>query len=784
MRSRRFLVFLIGLCLFSALGGSVAYYFSVRNLVQQENHFHAETKAEIFVDEIQSIVDGVSKAADLVAEMPELALYLEQRTEAALVRAHLLLDLFSDNFDEAVCFLLDEHGVAVASSSRWNKVSILGQEHSSWPYFQESIAGRPFAFFSGGEGTDQRSLYVSRPVTGSGRILGVAVVKYPVRIVEERLIPQTGVITLVSPEGIVFAASQKSWLNKRLVVSADATLDAPSSSEVPLAEVIVRQLPGGNTPLVTAVGEYCPKAVVREMKGFVGWQLVYLHDQHGLNRKIVAGFFRPTGYALIGMVVLVLLGTYVLYRRAGGEIREREAAERKAVQSHAVLNQIFNVAVDGIRIIDKNFTIVKTNRTFAAMVGKTLAEITGRKCYEVFPSPDCNTPGCPKTRIMVQGEKRVAQEVRKQNAAGENITCQSVAVPFRDVKGNVVGVLETLRDISDQAETERQLEKAFEEAHKLAEDVVAGHEQILTQKAELEQAYQKLQESQAHLLQREKMASIGQLAAGVAHEINNPMGFISSNLNTMNKYVERLTEFIAAQEKLLTSCNDEAGLSELGEKRKKLKLDYISKDIRDLIAESLDGAERVRKIVQGLKSFSRIDQAEVQAASLNECLDATINIVWNELKYKAEVKKEYGELPLIVCNPLQLNQVFMNLLVNAAQAIEKQGTITIRTWADEKWVQVAVSDTGCGIPPDKVSRVFEPFYTSKDVGKGTGLGLSIAYDIVVKKHHGAIDVKSEEGKGTTFTVRIPVVVDADGAGQDAAPVAEPAGNLDKDADIF
>ncbi len=272
---------------------------------------------------------------------------------------------------------------------------------------------------------------------------------------------------------------------------------------------------------------------------------------------------------------------------------------------------------------------------------------------------------------------------------------------------------------------------------------------------DLEQAYHELQEAQAHLVQQEKMASIGQLAAGVAHEINNPTGFIMSNLGSLRKYVDRLTQFIAEQDRAIGEL-PEIRIGEIAKQRKALKVDIITDDLRSLISESLEGAERIKKIVQDLKGFSRLDEAEQKLADINAGLESTINIVWNELKYKAEVKKDYGDLPQTQCNPGQLNQVFMNLLVNAAHAIENRGEIAIRTWADDGAINVSISDTGCGIPEDNIKRIFEPFFTTKEVGKGTGLGLSIAYDIV-KKHNGSIDVKSAIGKGTTFTITMPVV---------------------------
>ncbi len=272
---------------------------------------------------------------------------------------------------------------------------------------------------------------------------------------------------------------------------------------------------------------------------------------------------------------------------------------------------------------------------------------------------------------------------------------------------------------------------------------------------ELEKAYGELKEAQLQIFQQEKMASIGQLAAGVAHEINNPMGFISSNLSTLNKYIDRMAEFIAAIDQSLAAYAGSMDTEKLNGVRKRLKIDYIMEDARQLIAESQDGAGRVRRIVQDLKSFSRVDQAECALINLNDALETTINIAWNEIKYVATLDRQFGDIPSIRCFPQQLNQVFLNLLVNAAHAIgENQGTITVRTWSEAGNVFVSVADTGCGISNEIRQRIFEPFFTTKEVGKGTGLGLSISYDIV-RKHDGEITVESEVGRGSTFVVRLP-----------------------------
>ncbi|MBU0752678.1 MAG: PAS domain-containing protein [Gammaproteobacteria bacterium] len=276
------------------------------------------------------------------------------------------------------------------------------------------------------------------------------------------------------------------------------------------------------------------------------------------------------------------------------------------------------------------------------------------------------------------------------------------------------------------------------------------------EKADQAALIKRLEEAHNQLLQSEKMASIGQLAAGVAHEINNPIGFVSANLGSLGKYVEQLFAVLAAYEAVRVQLPaDSQAVADVAAAEKEADLAYLKEDIPALLKESLDGITRVRRIVQDLKDFSHVDSGEWQWADLHQGLDSTLNVVNNEIKYKAEVVKEYGDLPRVECLGSQINQVFMNLLVNAAHAIQERGVITVRTGSagEEVWVEVA--DTGSGIPPDNLKRIFDPFFTTKPIGKGTGLGLSLSYGIV-QKHHGRIEVSSELGKGTTFRVTLPV----------------------------
>lgn len=279
--------------------------------------------------------------------------------------------------------------------------------------------------------------------------------------------------------------------------------------------------------------------------------------------------------------------------------------------------------------------------------------------------------------------------------------------------------------------------------------------QVMSQ-LELRRKISEVQEAQAQLLQAEKMASIGQLAAGVAHEINNPVGFVRSNMNTLAKYSMTLFDVIDRCEALIR--HGEPGPQALAEFQAvvtRADLSYLKTDLPDLIASSLDGLNRVKDIVGALQDFSHVGEVDWQRADLHAGIDSTLKIASSTICKTAVVVRRYGDLPLVNCLVSQVNQVLMNLLVNAAQAITSNGTITITTSCDEKEVRIAIADTGSGILPEHLPFIFDPFYTTKPVGFGTGLGLSISYKIV-KNHNGRIDVQSAPGSGTTFTVCLPL----------------------------
>lgn len=263
-----------------------------------------------------------------------------------------------------------------------------------------------------------------------------------------------------------------------------------------------------------------------------------------------------------------------------------------------------------------------------------------------------------------------------------------------------------------------------------------------------------LKQAQGQLLQSEKLASIGLLAAGVAHEINNPIGFVSSNFGALKEYVDDLLTLVGAYES--AESDAPASFTAVSRIKAEIGLDFLKADVASLLTESYDGLDRVKKIVRSLMDFSRVDSVEHwQSCDLHQGIESTLHVVGSELRPRCEIAKAYGNLPLVTGLPSQLNQVFMNLLLNAAQAIESQGVVTIRSGGkgDEVWIEFA--DTGCGIVPTNLPHIFDPFFTTRPIGKGAGLGLSVAYGIV-DSHHGRIEVSSEVGKGSVFRVWLPI----------------------------
>ena len=441
------------------------------------------------------------------------------------------------------------------------------------------------------------------------------------------------------------------------------------------------------------------------------------------------------------------------------------------------LRMLSNTVASGV-ILHRGGKLIYANPAMERLTGFTCEELLAMEFWEIAhpDSPDS------REQLRARGEARLRGEAVAGHLEYHINTKSGVVVWIENSAAmteyqGAPAVLATYVDITERKHAEEALQNTHNNLEQLVlqrtaqlaqanlnlkEDMQRREQaeaKLLRRNAELADLNARLGEAQGQLLQSEKMASIGQLAAGVAHEINNPIGYVQTNMGSLESYLGdlfRILDAYAGADEALPA--DLQACVEVQRLKAELDLDFLREDIPKLMAESRDGITRVSKIVQDLKDFSHVDSnQEWKWADLHQGLDSTLNVASNEIKYKADVVKEYGTLPQVECLPSELNQVFLNLLVNAAHAIAdgERGTITLRSGCDDKQVWVEVTDTGSGIAPENLKRIFDPFFTTKPIGKGTGLGLSLSYGIV-KKHGGSIEVDSELGKGSTFRVILPI----------------------------
>ncbi|WP_313951053.1 PAS domain S-box protein [Accumulibacter sp.] len=420
------------------------------------------------------------------------------------------------------------------------------------------------------------------------------------------------------------------------------------------------------------------------------------------------------------------------------DITERKLAADALLREKTWSEEVVRLAPSLIIGLGRSGEITLFNDHAERLTGYARDDVIGKRWVEVFATPEGrDEDGTAIDHALQSGEAIHHQPENAIVIRDGSLRLVSWSSQVMRENSEIKMLLSFGVDVTESRRAAKELEDNF---------------------AELKLLNQRLEEAQNQLLQSEKMASIGQLAAGVAHEINNPIGFVSSNLQTLKTYSEQMLQLIAAYQAAEPRIGDVDTLARIADLKDVLDLEFLQQDLPALLKESEDGLHRVKKIVLDLKDFSHVSEAEWQHADLNAGLESTLNVVWNEVKYKARVDKHYGTIPPVECLAAQLNQVFMNLIINAAQAIDDSkgmGTITLSTGHQDGWVWVEVKDTGRGMTEEVQRRVFEPFYTTKPVGKGTGLGMSLSYNIV-HKHNGRIELSSAPGEGTRFKVWVPV----------------------------
>ncbi len=392
-------------------------------------------------------------------------------------------------------------------------------------------------------------------------------------------------------------------------------------------------------------------------------------------------------------------------------------------------------------ITDVNGVVEYINPAYEKITGYTKEEVIGKN-QNILKSGKHNDEFYKNLWITISSGKVWRDIFINKRKDGTIYYEGGTVFPVFDKKGKIIHYAAIKKDITEK---------------------IKNQEELYFKNKELEETNRKLKETQAQLVQQEKLASIGTLAAGIAHELNNPIGFIASNLNTLKKYNKSMFEFMEKIGMELKSREDECReiIEIISKYKKENHVDFMIEDVRDLVSESLEGVDRITSIVKNLRSFSRIDQmGEIKEYDIREGIISTLVIAKNSYKYVAEVKTEFQEIPMIQCMPNEINQVFLNIIVNAAQAIESEqrrekGLILIKVYEEDDFVCCSIYDDGPKIPESVINKIFDPFFTTKEAGKGTGLGLNISYDIIVNKHKGKLLVKNCPEKGVKFIIKLP-----------------------------
>ena len=430
------------------------------------------------------------------------------------------------------------------------------------------------------------------------------------------------------------------------------------------------------------------------------------------------------------------------------------------INSRNKIRTVFDALPEEILTVDRGLKVISLNKSALNTISGDFNEHVDTPCSQLFAGGDSDfythQAAVLVNACVESGESQFCLD-RFNGLDGQEVIKERIALPVKDESGRVHQITFVSRDITEEHQQNEKIKLLNQKLTKISKEVLKKNQS-------LEDALKRLEHTQAQMLQSEKMASIGQLAAGVAHEINNPTGFVSSNLKTLRDYQDDMNRLIGDYQKLKAALkalpqeqlNETVldGIARVETVEEDVDIEYIQEDVGELIGDCREGMERIKKIVEDLKHFAHPGEDKMKETDINTGIESTLNVVNNELKYKATIVKELGDVPIIHGYPQQLNQVFMNILVNAAQAIEKKGEIKIATGTVNGHAEIRISDTGCGIPEASVTKIFDPFFTTKDVGKGTGLGMNIAYNII-NKHNGEIRVESKVGEGTTFIIHLP-----------------------------
>jgi PAS domain S-box-containing protein len=430
------------------------------------------------------------------------------------------------------------------------------------------------------------------------------------------------------------------------------------------------------------------------------------------------------------------------------ELKARIDLARKERYFRTIIDKSFDV----ILICNEEGGINYISPSSKAELGYFPNELTGKQAKMLLPEAETERFANWLNRVLDEPSKVLRRRTRFCTKEMETLHVEIIFKNLLDDEA-IDGILIMVRDISEAIEAEEILTNYN---NKLKEEVALHTGALQEKNDELETLLANLKEAQVQLIESEKLASLGQLTAGIAHEINNPINFVSANIGPLKRDIADIRLLLEKYASLHTCEDLEQNLEEIQQLRESLDIDYLEEEITQLLNGIEEGATRTSEIVAGLRSFSRIDEEDIKPADLHEGLNSTLMLLSHKLRMGIHVSKQFAEnLPQVECYPGKINQVFMNILSNSVQALDGKGSITLRTWHQDDTVFISIKDNGPGISDEDKEKVFEPFFTTKPSGEGTGLGLSIT-NAIIQKHKGNIEIHSQPGKGAEFVISLPV----------------------------
>lgn len=737
------------------ISGLIILLFSVLYIPYQLRHDNLHTENTEILRDISNefgefINDRITALNAISINKPVVEQILTGEMENDSPQSRCLLGTSRLIAQASIVYIMDMNGTVVACSVYEDNKTLVGNNYAFRPYFTGAMKGETVIYPAVGVTTYERGIYLGKPVykDGSEEIIGVAVIKLGLEEFDDLIKDFKGYAALISPDNVIFASNNKDWLFKTIGQTDNEELERINKSKQYGDKKLTKLDVDLNGKEHLFNGENY--GVEKTTTIIPGWELLALFEHSELPPLSPVQSY----LLLIGLLIelILIIAAIILFvnitkrkevenvlkdeRRAleatvNERTKELSGLNEKLSQSLKQFEIIFDTSPDITVLTElENGKIVRVNEPFINTLGYSSEEVLGTSAVYLWKNPEDRMVFASRLKKKGVCHNFESVFVKKDGS----ILLGMVSGKVLDLNG-IPHIIAITKDITYLKESEKEKERL---------------------KIELEHS--------------KKMESIGTLAAGIAHEINSPLQFTNDNLDFIANSYEDIIRLVNTYKNLMMSCKTDEDKSSakntIADIERKINLEFLTKEMPDALSQTKDGLARIRKIINAMKQYTHLNNEEKKPSNVNETLENAQIITRNEWKYFAEIENRLDpDLPIINAFEAELNQVFMNLIVNAAhtindaidQKIIEKGKIIVKTEQKDENIIISISDNGLGIPEELKERIYDPFFTTKEVGKGTGQGLAIAHSIISDKHKGRIWFETELNKGTTFFIELPIL---------------------------